>query len=212
LIWIFAIVLIALAVLSPSFRRFGLALAGAAIALIIVLILINDRNKPVSAPVAEVQSTPTPRQKMMDHDEYMIETQDKRDPDAKRRIALSEVRFGEIQAAAAVPGGVFQSVQARLYNDSPRFTLTDYSYDLIVQDCVLERCTVVYEQRKQGVPVVIPPMQARDITIWLKPDAVTGSPSFKLLGKAQLQLTATDIRAYQSPESIQPELAPVPGR
>ncbi len=210
MIWIFAAILIALAALSPGFRRFGLALAGVAIILIIILILINDRSKKPSAPMADVPA-PAARQKMMDHDEYVLSMQDKKDPDATHRIALTEVRFGEITPAvdtpsAGPPGGatpVFRSVQARLYNDSPRFTLTNYSYDLTVQDCVLERCTTVYEQRQQGLPVLIPPNQARDVTIPLKPDP-GGSIPFKLIGKARIQLTCNDVRAYQTPDGLQP--------
>lgn len=219
MIWLFAAVLIALAALSPGFRRFGLALAGAAIVIIVVLILINDRGKKSSAPTVDAPVAPAARQKMMDHDEYVISMQDNKDPEAKRRIALTDVRFGEVAPAADTPlpgapvaaAAPFRSVQARLYNDSTRFTLTNYSYDLSVQDCILERCTTVYEQRQRGLPVLIPPNQARDVNIALKQDPVNDSLPFKLIGKPRIQLTCTDIRAYQTPDGLQPPDAPSDG-
>ncbi len=180
MIWLFAATLLALAALSPAFRRFGLAFVGVAILVIIALILINDRAKKVAPPLVEARPAPVPRQPMMDHDDYVLSTQDQRDPDAARRIALTEVRFGEVIAVPDMPligtdgaaaGATFRAVQARLYNDSKRFTLTNYSYDLTVQDCVLDRCTTVYEHRHRGVPLLIPPNQARDVTITLLPDS-----------------------------------------
>ncbi len=211
MIWIFAFVLLALAALSPAFRRFGLALVGVAILVIIALILVNDRLKKVVPPVT-VAPPPVPRQRMMDHDDYVLSMRDQRDPLAAQRIGLSEVRFGDVGPAADTPligtqgaePTVFHEVQARLYNDSKRFTLTNYSYDLTVQDCVAERCTTVYEQSHRGVPLLIPPGQARDVTIALQADPNSGTLPFKLLGKARLQLACSEVRAYQTPEGLQP--------
>ena len=216
MIWLFATILIALSAFSRGFRRFGLALACAAVVIIVALILINDRVKKVPPPMAE-RPAAAAHAKMMDHDEYVISVQDKKDPDARYRISLAEVRFGEITpvldaplagALPAAPAPAFRSVQARLYNDSGRYTLTNYSYDLIVQDCVADLCTTVYEQGQQGVPLVIPPLQARDVAIALKPDAVSGAAPFKLIGKARIQLTCKDVRAYQTPDGRQPADAP----
>jgi hypothetical protein len=143
---------------------------------------------------------------MMDHDEYVIERQDKLDPEARTRIPIAEVRFGEIQPAAGPQSGTVQSIQARLYNDSKRFTLTNYAYYLVVQDCIpsklqntpSEQCTTVYDQRRRGIPIEIPPNQARDITISIPTNPATFSAPFKLLGKSRIELTATEVRAYQS--------------
>jgi len=137
MVWIFAAVVLLLAVLSPRFRKFGLALAGATIVIIVALILLNERNKPNPAPAAiDPKARPAAHSRIPDLDDYLIERQDKDDPEAKTRISLTEVRFGQIKPTFGPQANAIQSIQARLYNDSTRFSLTDYSYYLIVQDCV----------------------------------------------------------------------------
>jgi len=213
MVWIFAAVVLLLAVLSPRFRKFGLALAGATIVIIVALILLNERNKPNPAPAAiDPKARPATHSRMPDLDDYLIERQDKDDPEAKNRILLTEVRFGQIKPTFGPQADAIQSIQARLYNDSKRFSLTDYSYYLIVQDCVgtephdasTAQCTTVYDQRQRGTPVVVPPNQARDITISIPVDSVTFAPTFKILGKPRIELTPTETRAYRSPEHPQP--------
>jgi hypothetical protein len=214
MVWIFvAVVLLLLAVLSPGFRKFGIPLAGAAIVIIVALILLNERNKPNSAPAAiDSKAKPATHSRAPDHDDYLIERQDKDDPEAKNRISLAEVRFAQIKPTFGPQANAIQSIQARLYNDSKRFSLTDYSYYLVVQDCVetephdpsTARCTTVYDQRQHGKPVVVPPNQARDIAISIPVDAVTFAPAFRILGKPRIELTPTDTRAYRSSEHPQP--------
>ena len=213
MVWIIAAVVLLLAVLSPRFRKFGLALAGATIVIIVALILLNERNKPNPAPAAiDPKARPATHSRMPDLDDYLIERQDKDDPEAKNRISLTEVRFGQIKPTFGPQADAIQSIQARLYNDSTRFSLTDYSYYLIVQDCVgtephdasTAQCTTVYDQRQRGTPVVVPPNQARDITISIPVDSVTFAPTFKILGKPRIELTPTETRAYRSPEHPQP--------
>jgi hypothetical protein len=213
MVWIIAAIVLLLALLSPRFRRFGLALAGATIVIIVVLILVNERNKPKLAPAAiDPKTRPAIHGRLPDLDDYLIERQDKDDPEAKNRISLSEVRFGQIEPAFGPQANAIQTIQARLYNDSKRFSLTDYAYYLVVQDCVETKpressaaeCTTVYDQRQRGTPVVVPPNQARDITISIPVDPVSFAPTFKILGEPRIELTPTDTRAYRSPEHPQP--------
>jgi hypothetical protein len=213
MVWIFAAVVLLLAVLSPRSRKFGLVLAAAAIVIIVALILLNERNKPNPAPVPiDSKSRPATHARIPDLDDYLIERQDKDDPEAKNRISLAEVRFGQIKATFGPQPDAIQSIQARLYNDSKRFSLTDYSYYLVVQDCVEAKphessaalCTTVYDQHQRGTPVVVPPNQARDITISIPVNSATFAPTFKILGKPRIELTPTDTRAYRSAEHPQP--------
>jgi hypothetical protein len=212
MVWIFAAVVLLLALLSTRFRKFGLALAGAAILIIVALILLNERNKPNPAPAAIDPSKAATHGRVSDLDDYLIERQDKDDPEAKNRISLTEVRFGQIKPSFGPQANAIQSIQARLYNDSKRFSLTDYSYYLVIQDCVetkphdpsTAQCTTVYDQRQRGTPVVVPPSQARDITISIPVDSVTFAPIFKILGEPRIELNPTETRAYQSPEHPQP--------
>jgi hypothetical protein len=212
MVWIFAAVVLLLALLSPRFRKFGLALAGAAILIIVALILLNERNKPNPATASiDAQTKPATHRRVSDLDDYLIERQDKDDPEAKNRISLTEVRFGQIKPTFGPQANAIQSVQARLYNDSKHFSLTDYSYYLVVQDCVETKphdpssaqCTTVYDQRQRGTPVLVPPSQARDVTISIPVDPVTFAPIFKILGEPRIELSPTETRAYRSPEHPQ---------
>ena len=222
MVWIFvAVVFLLLAVLSPGFRKFGLPLAGAAIVIIVALILLNERNKPNPAPAAtDSKVRPATHGRVRDFDDYLIERQDKDDPEAKNRISLAEVRFGQLKPTFGPQANAIQSIQARLYNDSKKFSLTDYSYYLVIQDCVETKsssvpstaeCTTVYDERRRGPPVVVPPNQARDITISIPVDSVTFAPTFKILGEPRIELTPTDTRAYRSTERSQPAEASAAG-
>jgi hypothetical protein len=221
MIWIFAAAVLLLAFLSPRFRKFGFALAGTTILMIVVLILLNERNKPNPPPTAiNPESKPATRNRVSNLDDYLIERQDKDDPEAKNRIPLSEVRFGQIKPIFGPQANAVQSIQARLYNDSKHFSLTDYSYYLIVQDCVeakphdpsTAQCTTVYDQRQRGTPVVVPPNQARDISISIPVDSVTFAPIFKIFGQPRIELSPTDTRAYRSSEHPQPADVREPSR
>jgi hypothetical protein len=217
MIWVFAAVVLLLTVLYPRFGRFGPVLAGAIVVIIVILIVVNERNKPNIPPMAiDSKIMPSVSNKMLDHDEYEIQMQDKDDPEAKTRISIAEVRFGDIQPIFGTQSGTIQSIQARLYNNSKNFSLTNYSYYLVVRDCVPSKpavasssqCTIVYDQRKRGAPILVPPDQARDVSITVPMNPVTSLPQFKLLGKPQIDITATDTRAFRSPEHPQPAEAP----
>jgi hypothetical protein len=118
MVWIFAAVVLLLALLSPRFRKFGFVLAGAAILVIVVLILLNERNIPNPAPAAiDSKAKPATHSRISDLDDYLIERQDKDDPEAKSRISLAEVRFGQIKPTFGPQANAIQSIQARLYND-----------------------------------------------------------------------------------------------
>jgi hypothetical protein len=211
--WIFITVVVLLIVLSPKFRKLGLILGAAVIAAIVIIIIGNSQNKPTPAPAtADTNSPPATKARLPDPDDYRIEQQDKVDPEAKTRIPLGSVRLVQIEPNFTLPSGSMQSIYARLYNDSQRFTLTDYAYYLTVQDCGTgkspgpspDQCTTVYDQRARRIPLVVPPNQARDITINIPTDAVTQAPPFKILGKARIELAVTETRAYRSTETPQP--------
>src|SRR5476649_2917768 len=118
MVWIVATVVLLLALLSPKSRKFGLALAGAAILMIVALIVVNERNKPSPAPLAiDPKAKPAIHSRVSDLDDYLVERHDKEDPEAKSRISLSEVRFGKIKPTFGPQANAIQSIEARLYND-----------------------------------------------------------------------------------------------
>ena len=82
---------------------------------------------------------------------------------------------------------------ARLYNDSPNYTLTDYGYYLVVQDCIKAACTAVFDQHGLSAASV-PPSQARDVEIAIRDGGSRALPSIKILGTANILLTPESTR------------------
>ncbi|HEY0799858.1 MAG TPA: hypothetical protein VGD54_03380 [Steroidobacteraceae bacterium] len=136
----------------------------------------------------------TQQSKHVDFEQFHIENLDKEDPEAKNRIAVAEIRFDQIRSQGDSEAGTIGSIRARLYNESARFTLTDYAYYLVVQDCVKAVCTTIYDQRGLAAALV-PPNQARDIVIAIRDGDTHGVPTFKVLGTPNIKLTPTDTRA-----------------
>ena len=197
MLWIVIFVLVALAFLFPKTRAFSLSAIGVAIFAIVVIVVIAKHGEslaPVAAAPAAVE------QKPVDFERFHIENLDNADPEAKNRIRVAEIRFGQIRAEAGAERGSIGRVVARLYNDSATFTLTDYGYDLAVQDCIKAVCTTVFEQRGLSAASV-PPNQARDVEIAIR-DGNTRDPSpIKILGTANILLTPSATRAQPAGNS-----------
>jgi hypothetical protein len=200
---IFAAVALGLALSPTRFRKIGFAVAGAILIVFVILVVVNRRSAPDSRPVPEAKSQPTAGSRRFDFDQYERDKKDKEDPEAKIRIALTEIRFDQVKATPGIDAGTIQSVRARLYNDSQQYTLTDYSYYLLVQDCLAAaagkpgECTTVYDQRGT-VTLTVPPNQARDVEVAIPKNPTNFSLPFKLLGTARIELTTTDTRSYRA--------------
>lgn len=202
---IFAVVALGLIFTPKRFRKTGITIVVIVALIFLVIVLVNRRSPTVQPSVPKPASPAPPVSRRFDFDKYEQEKRDKEDPEASTRIPVSQLRFGQIQPIPGLDPGSIRSVQARLYNDSPQFALTDYSYYLGVQDCIpatagekpIEHCTTVYDQR-DSVSLVVPPNQARDIVIDIPRTAGSTSAPFKLLGTVRIVLTAEDTRAYLS--------------
>jgi hypothetical protein len=72
--------------------------------------------------------------------------------------------------------------------------LTDYGYDLVVQDCIRGVCTTVFEQHGLSAASV-PPNQARDVEIAVRDGDRRDQPPIKILGTENVLLTPTATRA-----------------
>jgi hypothetical protein len=133
----------------------------------------------------------------VDFEQSHIEKLDRMDPEAKNRIKVSEIRFDSIIPSTGAEPGTFESIRARLYNDSARFALTDFGYYLAVQDCIAGTCTTIYDQRGlESAPV--PASQARDVKIAIHTGETQRLPAFKLLGSPKVILVPSETRAYQA--------------
>jgi len=201
-VWIFAVFAVLLLFASPRIRGIGLTILGSVFAIFLVIVLLNRRPAPTPVPIPPmVNAGAAARQ--FDFDKYQEDKKDREDPEAKSRIALSAVRFGQVQLVAGIEAGTIETIRARLYNDSAQFTLTDLTYYLEVKDCLPLKpdekhpveCTTVFDQRKTA-STTVPPNQARDVLIEIAKDPATGNSPFKLLGTPRIELTPTATRAY----------------
>jgi len=191
MLWIVVLILVALAFLFPKSRAFSLSAIGVAIVAIVVIVVVATRKEPISSRAA---APPAVEPKPVDFERFHIENLDKADPEAKNRIRAAEIRFDQIRAEAGVERGSIGRIVARLYNDSATYTLTDYGYDLVVQDCIRSVCTTVFDQHGLSA-VSVPPNQARDVEIAIRDGSTRALPPIKILGTANILLTPTTTRA-----------------
>ena len=198
MLWIVVLVLVALAFLFPKTRTLSLSAIGVAIVAIVAIVVIARRAEPV-APVAA--APPAVEQKPVDFERFHIENLDRADPEAKNRIRVQEIRFDQIRAVAGAERGSVGRIVARLYNDSAIYTLTDYGYDLAVQDCIKAVCTTVFDQHGLSAASV-PPNQARDVEIAIRDGNTRDLPPIKIIGALNILLTPTATRA---PPAISPK-------
>jgi hypothetical protein len=184
-------ILVALAFLFPKTRAFSLSAIGVAIVAIVVIVIIAKRGETVALGTA---APPAVEQNPVDFERFHIENLDKADPEAKNRIRVEEIRFDQIRAQVGAERGSIGRIVARLYNDSAIYTLTDYGYDLVVQDCIRAVCTTVFDQHGLSAASV-PPNQARDVEIAIRDGSMRDRPPIKILGTANILLTPGATRA-----------------
>jgi hypothetical protein len=191
MLWIVVLILVALAFLFPKTRALSLSAIGVAIVAIVVIVVIAKREEPAAVVGA---GPPSVEQKPVDFERFHIENLDKADPEAKNRIRVAEIRFDQVRAQAGAERGSIGRIVARLYNDSATYTLTDYGYYLVVQDCIGAVCTTVFDQHGLSAASV-PPNQARDVEISIRDGSSRDPPPIKILGTAKFLLTPAATRA-----------------
>ena len=194
IIWILILVSLALAIVSRKYRKYGLVVLGLAAAAIVAVIVLQRKDEilPVAPPDAPAQHS-----QRVDFEQLHVEKLDTEDPEAKNRIDVSEIRFDQIRPSGDSEPGTIESIRARLYNDSARFILTDFAYYLMVQDCVAKVCTTIYDQRGLA-STMVPPTQARDVTIEIRAHETGEAPLFKLVGTPKIILSPSGTRAYKA--------------
>jgi hypothetical protein len=191
MLWVVVLILVALAFLFPKTRSFSLSAIGVAIIAVVVIVVIASSGDPSVSRTTAPAALP---QKRVDFERFHVEILDKADPEAKNRIRVEEIRFDQIRAETGSERGNIGRIEARLYNDSSTYTLTDYGYDLVVQDCIKSVCTAIFNQ--QGLSAIsVPPNQARDVEIAIRDASTRDAPPIKILGTANILLTPTATRA-----------------
>ena len=190
MLWIVVFILVALSLLVPKTRSFSFSAIGVSIVAIVAIVVVAKRGEPSTLGVT---APPAVEKKPIDFERFLVEKLDKADPEAKNRIRVQEIRFDQVRAEAGAERGSIGTVVARLYNDSATYTLTDYEYYLVVQDCIKEVCTTVFDQHGLSA-VSVPPNQARDVKIAVR-DGTRDVPPIKILGTANILLTPAATRA-----------------
>jgi hypothetical protein len=191
ILWIVVFILVALAFLFPKTRAFSLSAIAVAIVAIVAIVVFAKRGESVALVTT---APPVVERKPVDFERFHIEKLDKADPEAKNRIRIAEIRFDQIHAEPGAERGSIGTIVARLYNDSATYTLTDYGYDLVVQDCIRAVCTTIFEQHGQSAASV-PPNQARDVQIGIRGGNARDLQPIKILGTANILLTPAATRA-----------------
>jgi hypothetical protein len=191
MLWIVVLILVALAFLFPKTRSFSLSAIGVAIVAIVAIVLIAKRGEPLTLGATVL---PAVEKKPIDFERFHVEKLDKADPEAKKRIRVEEIRFDQVRAEPGAERDSIDTVVARLYNDSATYTLTDYGYYLVVQDCIRAVCTTVFDQHGLSATSV-PPNQARDVKIPIRDGSTRDVPPIKILGTANILLTPAATRA-----------------
>jgi hypothetical protein len=190
-LWTLVFILVVLAFLFPKTRPFSLSLITIAIVAIVSIVVIAQRVEP---PLPETPAPPVDPVKRQDFEQFRLEKLDKADPEAKTRIPVQAIRFDQVRAEAGAERGTVGTIAARLYNDSATYTLTDYGYYLVIQDCIKAVCTTVFDQHGLA-SISVPPRQARDVTIELQTGGPRNASAFKILGTLNILLTPTETRA-----------------
>jgi hypothetical protein len=196
-LWIVLLVSVAIAIGSPKYRAYCLVAAAIALATIAAIVTLSKHDEHVKSSLPVAAQTPVQQPQRVDFEQLHIENLDRKDPEAKNRIGVTEIRFDQIQSDFGSSPGTIRLIRARLYNNSARYTLTDYAYYLQVQDCAASVCTTVYDQRGQ-LPASVPPGQARDVVIGIRDGDARGVPTFKILGTPNFKLAPTSTRAFAS--------------
>jgi hypothetical protein len=192
ILWIVVLILVALAFRFPKTRSFSLSAIGVAIVAIVAIVVIAKRGEPLTLGAT---APPAVEKKPVDFERFHVEKLDKADPEAKNRIRVEEIRFDQVRAEAGAERGSLGTIVARLYNDSATYTLTDYGYYLVVQDCIRAVCTTVFDQHGLSSAPSVPPKQARDVKIPIRDGSARNVPPIKILGTANILLTPASTRA-----------------
>jgi hypothetical protein len=191
MLWIVVLILVALAFLFPKTRALSLSAIGLAIVAIVAMVVIAKHGEPITL---RVTTPPAVEHKRVDFEQLHVDKLDSADPEAKSRIRVEEIRFDHVRAGAGAERGSVSAIMARLYNNSATYTLTDFGYYLVVQDCIQEVCTTVFDQHGLS-SVSVPPKQARDVKIAVRDSDTHDMPPIKILGTANFLLTPAATRA-----------------
>jgi hypothetical protein len=174
MVWIFAAVVLWLAVAVPSFRKILLIGAGVVVCVIVLVILFDslpkDKESSKLTPAASALPPPTPKP-----------------------IPPDDVETGEMRSDFVGSGGQVRNVTVRLFNHSVNETLSKADYRLTIADCKGRpgtkanatggvSCATVHDETGSFEYIRIPPQQARDVSLTVQGFGVTilGSPKIDL--------------------------------
>ena len=179
MVWIFAAVVLWLAVAVPSFRKF-LLVGGAVVIGCILLIILFETVPKTTESTSFAPALPAP-------------------PSIPPKpIPPASVETRDLRSDFSGTGGQVRNVTVRLFNHSPSETLKKADYRLTIADCKgavvtkakgHESCATVHDETGSFDYLKIPPQQARDVSLGVQGFGVT------ILGSPQIDLQITAAQA-----------------
>jgi hypothetical protein len=175
-VWIFAAVVLWLAVAVPGFRKVLLIGVGLLAALAFIAFLVIEVKTSLEQKGTSKNSTP-----------YAAPSSNSQPPKAPKEIPIEQLRIGNFRGVS----NPVQYFRARIYNDSPTDTLASLQYRLTIDDCSSvampeskdsRRCTRVHDETQWLNYPEVPPGQARDVSIEVRGSGVSvlGSPKIEV--------------------------------
>jgi hypothetical protein len=119
---------------------------------------------------------------------YFLITEKVEESASKTRIAPGEVELVDVRLVSSL--GNEYNLQGRVRNRSARYTLSDFSLKVTLEDCTHESaCDVVYQESRSPLVGLVPPGQARDFEI-----LGIGSYDMRLKGSLKWYYSLAEVR------------------
>jgi hypothetical protein len=120
---------------------------------------------------------------------YFVISQHFEESASKHRIVPGEVELLDLRL---VRSGSNYDLQGRVRNRSSKYTLSDFTLKVTLEDCVdANTCDVVYQQDKSPL-VLVPPGQARDFEVY-----GIGDYDMRLKGSLKWHYGVTEVRGRE---------------
>jgi hypothetical protein len=139
MLWLFAAVILVCAILFPRFRKVLLGIAALLVCIAVVgyFWLKSEESRDASEEAA-----------------------------SKKRISLNEIELADVELRKENYGSTTYVMTGRVRNRSARYTLSDFTIRITLEDCMSDTfCDVVLQRNESPHAESVPPGQARDFTI-----------------------------------------------
>jgi hypothetical protein len=121
---------------------------------------------------------------------YVVISSNVEESESKNRIPPREVELLDLRLFRS---GSTYDLQGRVRNRSSKYTLSGFTLQVTLEDCVDENtCDVVYQKGESAFTDAVPPGQARDFQI-----TGIGDYEMRLKGSLKWHYALTEVRARE---------------